>query len=65
MSPSCCGASTSAPGMGLGLSLVAEHVRIPGGSVWVTDRIDGQHGARFVVQLPIGVHIDVVEEMAL
>ncbi|MEM7339114.1 MAG: HAMP domain-containing sensor histidine kinase [Actinomycetota bacterium] len=51
-------------GFGLGLSLVAEHVRIHGGTVRVTDRIDGQHGARFVVQLPLGEHVDVVEEMA-
>lgn len=58
------GNRASATGFGLGLSLVAEHVRIHGGSVWVTDRIDGQHGARFVVQLPLGEHIDVMEEMA-
>jgi len=59
------GNRSSATGFGLGLSLVAEHVRIHGGSVWVTDRIDGEHGARFVVQLPVGEHIDVLEEMAL
>ncbi len=52
-------------GFGLGLSLVAEHVRLHGGSVWVTDRIDGQHGARFVVQLPLGEDLDHFEEMAL
>lgn len=54
----------TASGFGLGLSLVAEHVRLHGGQVWVTDRIDGEQGARFVVQLPIGEHIDVLEEMA-
>ena len=54
----------SSDGFGLGLSLVAEHVRLHGGTVWVTDRIDGQQGARFVVQLPLGEHIDVLEEMA-
>lgn len=59
------GNRTGATGFGLGLSLVAEHVRIHGGSVWVTDRIDGRHGARFVVQLPVGEHIDVEEEMAV
>lgn len=59
------GNRAGATGFGLGLSLVAEHARIHGGSVWVTDRIDGQHGARFVVQLPIGEHIDVLEEMAV
>lgn len=59
------GNRATATGFGLGLSLVAEHIRIHGGSVWVTDRVDGEHGARFVVQLPVGEHIDVVEEMAL
>ena len=54
----------TASGFGLGLSLVAEHVRLHGGQVWVTDRIDGEQGARFVVQLPVGEHIDVLEEMA-
>ena len=39
-------------GVGLGLSLVAEHIRLHGGSVWVEDRADGQEGARFVIQLP-------------
>jgi signal transduction histidine kinase len=58
------GNRATATGFGLGLSLVAEHARIHGGKVWVTDRIDGQHGARFVVQLPLGEHVDVLEEMA-
>ncbi|MCP3987749.1 MAG: HAMP domain-containing histidine kinase [Actinomycetia bacterium] len=58
------GNRATATGFGLGLSLVAEHARIHGGKVWVTDRIDGQHGARFVVELPLGEHIDVIEEMA-
>lgn len=40
-------------GVGLGLSLVAEHVNLHGGRVWVEDRLDGQPGARFVVELPI------------
>jgi len=39
-------------GVGLGLSLVAEHIRLHGGSVWVEDRADGQSGARFVIELP-------------
>ncbi len=51
-------------GFGLGLSLVGEHVRLHGGQVWVTDRIDGQHGARFVVQLPLGPDRALHEEMA-
>ena len=39
--------------MGLGLSLVAEHVALHKGRVWVTDREDGEPGARFVVELPV------------
>jgi two-component system sensor histidine kinase MtrB len=37
-------------GTGLGLSLVAEHVRVHSGRVWVEDRPGG--GARFIVALP-------------
>ncbi len=44
--------SSTSDGVGLGLSLVAEHVRLHGGEVWVEDRPDGQKGARFVVKLP-------------
>ncbi len=40
-------------GVGLGLSLVAEHVALHKGSVWVEDRPDGETGARFVVELPV------------
>jgi signal transduction histidine kinase len=40
-------------GVGLGLALVDEHVRLHGGRVWVDDRLDGQHGARFVIELPV------------
>jgi signal transduction histidine kinase len=43
----------SGEGVGLGLALVAEHVRLHGGRVWVEDRTDGQQGARFVVELPV------------
>jgi two-component system, OmpR family, sensor histidine kinase MtrB len=39
-------------GVGLGLALVAEHVRLHGGRVWVEGRADGEPGARFVVELP-------------
>lgn len=39
-------------GAGLGLSLVDEHVRMHGGRVWVEDRVDGDPGARFVIELP-------------
>lgn len=41
----------SGEGTGLGLSLVAEHVRLHGGSVWIEDAPGG--GARFVVELPL------------
>ncbi|MFV0523967.1 MAG: sensor histidine kinase [Acidimicrobiales bacterium] len=47
------GNRSAATGFGLGLSLVAEHVRLHDGTVWVSDRIDGRHGARFVVELPL------------
>ena len=43
---------TAGEGVGLGLSLVREHVRLHGGQVWVEDRPDGEEGARFVVLLP-------------
>jgi signal transduction histidine kinase len=49
-------------GVGLGLSIVAEHVRIHGGEVWVEDRPDGRSGARFVFALPIET---VHEELAV
>jgi signal transduction histidine kinase len=53
-------------GMGLGLSLVAEHVRLHGGQVWVEDRLDGEPGARFVFELPVNwadqeIHEEVLE----
>jgi two-component system, OmpR family, sensor histidine kinase MtrB len=37
-------------GTGLGLSLVAEHVRLHGGRVWVESGVDDEN--RFVVELP-------------
>ncbi len=40
-------------GVGLGLSLVTEHVALHSGRVWVEDRADGEPGARFVVELPV------------
>ncbi|MGH8973000.1 MAG: sensor histidine kinase [Acidimicrobiia bacterium] len=40
-------------GSGLGLALVAEHVRLHGGRVWVEEG-EGGTGARFVVELPVG-----------
>jgi signal transduction histidine kinase len=49
-------------GTGLGLSLVDEHVRLHDGRVWVTDRLDGEPGARFVVQLPLGVVEDLEDQ---
>ena len=38
-------------GSGLGLALVAEHVGLHGGRVWVEDRTGPARGARFVVEL--------------
>lgn len=46
------GRRSSSDGAGLGLSLVDEHLRLHGGRVWVEDRLDGEPGARFVLQLP-------------
>jgi two-component system, OmpR family, sensor histidine kinase MtrB len=46
------GRRSTSDGVGLGLSLVAEHVRLHGGGVWVEDCPDGKQGARFVVMLP-------------
>ena len=46
------GRRSSSDGAGLGLSLVDEHVRLHGGRVWVEDRLDGEPGARFVLELP-------------
>ena len=40
-------------GSGLGLALVAEHVGLHGGRVWVEDRAGTSTGARFVVELPV------------
>lgn len=45
------GRRASNDGAGLGLSLVAEHVRMHGGTAWVEDRLDGDEGARFVIEL--------------
>jgi signal transduction histidine kinase len=39
-------------GSGLGLALVAEHVRLHGGRVWVAVRADRTDGAAFIVELP-------------
>ncbi|HAQ23518.1 MAG TPA: two-component sensor histidine kinase [Acidimicrobiaceae bacterium] len=40
-------------GTGLGLSLVAEDLRLHGGRAQVEDRPDGQSGARFTLELPL------------
>ncbi len=47
------GNRASDSGVGLGLALVAEHIRLHGGRVWVDDRTDGKSGARFIVELPL------------
>jgi two-component system, OmpR family, sensor histidine kinase MtrB len=49
------GRRTKDRGVGLGLALVAEHVRLHGGKVWVEGRADGEPGAAFVVELPVVV----------
>lgn len=46
------GRRATSEGAGLGLALVSEHVRLHGGRVWVEDRLDGEPGARFVIELP-------------
>lgn len=51
-------------GSGLGLSLVAEHVGLHSGQIWVENRRDGASGARFVVMLPLGELDDFGEEYA-
>ena len=45
------GQRASSEGTGLGLSLVAEHVRLHGGAVWIEDAPG--RGSRFVVELPL------------
>jgi two-component system sensor histidine kinase MtrB len=42
----------SGTGVGLGLSLVTEHLRLQGGTISVADRVDGLLGSRFVISLP-------------
>ena len=54
-----------ATGVGLGLSLVGEHVRLHNGRIWVADRPDGSSGARFVIAIPIGEDVEFDEERAL
>lgn len=48
----------NAGGVGLGLSLVAEHVALHGGDAWVEDRIDSMPGSRFVISLPVETNVD-------
>lgn len=47
------GNRASDSGVGLGLALVDEHMRLHGGRAWVENRRDGEPGARFVVELPV------------
>ena len=51
------GNRVSDSGVGLGLALVDEHVRLHGGRVWVESRPDGRDGARFVVELPVAAEL--------
>jgi signal transduction histidine kinase len=46
------GRRDSGPGTGLGLALVAEHLRLLHGAAWVEDAPGGR-GARFVVEIPV------------
>jgi signal transduction histidine kinase len=48
--PAAAGSRRDSRGVGLGLALVAEHMRLHHGRVWVEERPGG--GARFVVELP-------------
>jgi two-component system sensor histidine kinase MtrB len=57
------GQRASSQGTGLGLSLVAEHVRLHGGRVWSEDAPGG--GTRFVVELPLHPSGDAVAETSL
>jgi two-component system, OmpR family, sensor histidine kinase MtrB len=47
------GNRASDSGVGLGLALVEEHIKLHGGRVWVEDRPDEKSGARFVIELPL------------
>lgn len=49
------GRRSGSEGAGLGLSLVAEHVKLHGGRVWVEERRDGSPGACFIIELPAEV----------
>ena len=49
-------------GSGLGLALVAEHVGLHGGRVWVEDRPGPTPGARFVVELPVEERSHAMEQ---
>jgi two-component system sensor histidine kinase MtrB len=55
------GSRGSGEGAGLGLALVWEHVALHGGRVWVEDRLDGEPGARFVIELSVVAGADYEE----
>ena len=55
------GRRSGSEGAGLGLALVDEHVRMHGGRVWVEDRLDGEQGARFVIEL-LTVEVETEED---
>ena len=47
------GRSRDTGGTGLGLSITAHIIRIHGGTISETGRLDGKNGARFVIMLPV------------
>lgn len=55
--------SSGTEGVGLGLSLVAEHIQLQGGNVWVESRPDGESGARFVIDLAASPSSPAVDEI--
>jgi signal transduction histidine kinase len=57
--------SSGSAGVGLGLALVSEHLRLQGGRVWVENRPDKKPGARFVVELDGSARVGRSDEAAV
>ena len=47
------GRSRDMGGTGLGLSIAAHIIKAHDGTICVTDRLDKNHGARFLIELPV------------